>query len=182
MFPRPNFCCLCGEKIERVEWHVWTSRRFCEVCESENVPAEWLPRAAAGVLTLFGLFGVGSALRAPDPGYDIVHSPVEFARRRALETAAKEPRSDQVSASEFPSSPRAEPETAAAPKGHARESSREVDRTEADSGRYFYCGAATKKGTACTRKVKGGGRCWQHKGMEAMIPESELVIRPVNTN
>jgi len=24
------------------------------------------------------------------------------------------------------------------------------------------CGALTKKGTSCRRKVKGGGRCWQH--------------------
>lgn len=25
------------------------------------------------------------------------------------------------------------------------------------------CGAPTKKGGACQRKVSGGGRCWQHK-------------------
>lgn len=25
-----------------------------------------------------------------------------------------------------------------------------------------YCGALTKKGTPCRRKVNGGGRCWQH--------------------
>lgn len=25
------------------------------------------------------------------------------------------------------------------------------------------CGARTKKGTPCKRKVVGGGRCWQHK-------------------
>ncbi|ASZ12413.1 hypothetical protein CK934_16325 [Chitinophaga sp. MD30] len=25
-----------------------------------------------------------------------------------------------------------------------------------------YCGALTKKGTPCRRKVRGGGRCWQH--------------------
>lgn len=29
----------------------------------------------------------------------------------------------------------------------------------------YYCGAPTKKGTACKRRVKGQGlRCWQHKG------------------
>lgn len=26
-----------------------------------------------------------------------------------------------------------------------------------------YCGAPTKDGTPCKRKVKGGGYCWQHK-------------------
>jgi hypothetical protein len=43
--------------------------------------------------------------------------------------------------------------------------------------RNFFCGAATKKGTACTRKVRGGGRCWQHKGREAILPESDLEIK-----
>lgn len=29
----------------------------------------------------------------------------------------------------------------------------------------IYCGAPTKKGTACRRRVKKAGeRCWQHKG------------------
>lgn len=26
-----------------------------------------------------------------------------------------------------------------------------------------YCGAPTKKGGSCKRRVSGGGRCWQHK-------------------
>ncbi|AZZ58011.1 hypothetical protein [Riemerella anatipestifer] len=26
-----------------------------------------------------------------------------------------------------------------------------------------YCGALTKKGGSCSRKVSGGGRCWQHR-------------------
>lgn len=42
----------------------------------------------------------------------------------------------------------------------------------------FLCGARTKKGTACTRRVKEAGkRCWQHQGMPAMKdekPPSEL--------
>ncbi|KGN70145.1 hypothetical protein [Porphyromonas sp. COT-239 OH1446] len=26
-----------------------------------------------------------------------------------------------------------------------------------------YCGAPTKKGGACRRRVRGGGYCWQHR-------------------
>ncbi|WP_018674878.1 DUF3157 family protein [Riemerella columbina] len=26
-----------------------------------------------------------------------------------------------------------------------------------------YCGTPTKKGGACSRRVSGGGRCWQHR-------------------
>jgi len=33
----------------------------------------------------------------------------------------------------------------------------------------YYCGAATKKGTPCSRRVKRPGeRCWQHTGMPSM--------------
>jgi hypothetical protein len=31
------------------------------------------------------------------------------------------------------------------------------------------CGARTQKGTPCQRRVRGTGRCWQHKGMPAII-------------
>ncbi len=33
----------------------------------------------------------------------------------------------------------------------------------------FICGARTKKGTPCSRRVHEPGRCWQHKGMPSMI-------------
>src|SRR5262249_43813440 len=47
-----------------------------------------------------------------------------------------------------------------------------AEKPEAD----YYCGAETKKGTPCTRKVKGNVRCWQHQGMPAMLPPSKLVV------
>ena len=28
----------------------------------------------------------------------------------------------------------------------------------------YFCGAMTKKGTSCTRRVRVKGRCWQHTG------------------
>ena len=45
----------------------------------------------------------------------------------------------------------------------------------ADEAKY-YCGAETKKGTPCSRKVKGNVRCYQHEGMPAMLPASKLRI------
>jgi hypothetical protein len=39
------------------------------------------------------------------------------------------------------------------------------------------CGARTKKGTPCQRRVRGGvGRCWQHRGKPAILPPSKLVV------
>jgi len=39
------------------------------------------------------------------------------------------------------------------------------------------CGARTKKGTPCSRRVRGTGRCFQHRGKSAMLPASKLVVK-----
>jgi hypothetical protein len=41
----------------------------------------------------------------------------------------------------------------------------------------YICGAKTKKGTPCSRRVRGPVRCWQHKGAKAMLPVEKLVVR-----
>ena len=41
----------------------------------------------------------------------------------------------------------------------------------------YTCGARTKKGTPCSRRVHGPVRCWQHKGSQAMVPQEKLVIK-----
>ncbi|MEO6588559.1 MAG: hypothetical protein ABIP06_04450 [Pyrinomonadaceae bacterium] len=53
---------------------------------------------------------------------------------------------------------------------------RDKDIEQAKVEKVYYCGAATKKGTPCSRKVKGGGRCWQHTGQEAILPPEKLLI------
>jgi len=40
----------------------------------------------------------------------------------------------------------------------------------------YICGARTKKGTPCSRRVHGPVRCWQHKGMPAMLPQEKLRV------
>jgi hypothetical protein len=40
----------------------------------------------------------------------------------------------------------------------------------------YICGARTKKGTPCQRRVRGPERCWQHRGKPAMLPPSKLVV------
>jgi len=43
----------------------------------------------------------------------------------------------------------------------------------------YICGARTKKGTPCHRRVHAAGeRCFQHKGMAAMLPPEKLKIEP----
>lgn len=49
----------------------------------------------------------------------------------------------------------------------AHNQTKEVKQPEKDYERDILqvgtCGARTQKGTPCKRRVKGGGRCWQHK-------------------
>jgi hypothetical protein len=41
----------------------------------------------------------------------------------------------------------------------------------------YMCGARTKKGTPCSRRVHGPVRCWQHKGVAPMLPQEKLLIK-----
>ncbi|HEY6121026.1 MAG TPA: hypothetical protein VIV66_13775 [Pyrinomonadaceae bacterium] len=41
----------------------------------------------------------------------------------------------------------------------------------------YICGARTKKGTPCSRRVHGPVRCWQHKGMRPMLPIDKLLLK-----
>jgi hypothetical protein len=41
----------------------------------------------------------------------------------------------------------------------------------------YICGARTKKGTPCSRRVHGQGRCWQHKGAPSMLPQDKLLVK-----
>ncbi|HEX2270458.1 MAG TPA: hypothetical protein VHH35_13015, partial [Pyrinomonadaceae bacterium] len=45
------------------------------------------------------------------------------------------------------------------------------------SEQLYICGARTKKGKPCSRRVHGPVRCWQHKGVPAMLPAEKLTIK-----
>jgi hypothetical protein len=45
------------------------------------------------------------------------------------------------------------------------------------SEQVYTCGARTKKGTPCSRRVHGPVRCWQHKGAAAMLPAEKLMVK-----
>jgi hypothetical protein len=41
----------------------------------------------------------------------------------------------------------------------------------------YSCGARTRKGTPCSRRVHGPVRCWQHKGLKPMLPLEKLLVK-----
>ena len=140
---RPNFCCECGEKIVRLRWFLWTSRKFCDKCFGAFVKSHWLRPS----VTLLALFLFGAAIgrgcrRAPPP--------------LIIERAAT-PGAQTSSATSASSATASQPSPV-------------LEQT-------YTCGARTKKGTPCSRRVHGPVRCWQHKGAKAMMPQEKLLVK-----
>jgi hypothetical protein len=164
---KPNFCSECGSRIERSRWHLWTSRRFCSDCAPRHRKAQFLlPTVAGALLFIIGLVAGRAARPAPPP------LTVERGQLSAVSAppTKSEGRSDgAVTERDAASAPKNEPTYG--PDGTAAERPTEPDET------VSICGARTQKGTPCQRRVRGTGRCWQHKGLPAMLPPGKLVIQ-----
>jgi len=154
MLYRPHFCCHCGEKIIRAKWTPLTSRRFCDFCAVEQKQHDLLPRAAAVLMLIFGAAGITSYLGS---GKSASRGQTGGSLSTNLQVEQRKPGSNSISTNR--NAPAASNVVNSAVNTKQREPIRETS-TEA----VYYCGALTKKGTACTRRVKSEGRCWQHLG------------------
>lgn len=169
---RPNFCAECGERVARARWRWWTSRRFCGSCERRFRRK----RIVASLLLWAALFGVGFVLgrragtRTPPilvverGGANVGHVPGPAAAATGGAQQGGEADSNAGRASGSAA------ETRYGPDGTSGE--RPTDSAEVVS----MCGARTQKGTPCQRRVRGTGRCWQHRGKSAMLPPSKLLV------
>jgi len=139
---RPNFCCECGQKIVRLRWRIWTSRRFCDKCFSAFAKTHWLrPSLSLLALLLFGVLIGRGCRHAPPP--------------LIIERTAPLPHSAPSTTAAATITPQPSPVTE----------------------QVYICGARTKKGTPCSRRVHGPVRCWQHKGAPAMLPLEKLLVK-----
>jgi hypothetical protein len=158
---KPNFCAECGARVERARWRLWNSRRFCSVCARRFRRSQiFLPAIAAVALFSLGLIAGRSARPASPPL--IIERGELRAAPAPLDSKAVGESHDAGDAEDAAATPT--PETVYGPSGTATE--RPTDPDEVVS----ICGARTQKGTPCRRRVRGTGRCWQHKGMPAMLP------------
>ena len=165
---RPNFCADCGERVLRERWRAWTSRRFCPACEKRFGRA-WPRPLVVGCLIACAAFAAGRLMRPAPP-------PLTIERRELPLPAllAQPSRSSDGAAQQGPASqpaPQSQVPAQHGPDGTALE--RPTDPFEVVS----ICGARTRKGTPCSRRVRGTGRCWQHRGKPAMLPASKLIVR-----
>jgi len=139
---KPNFCAECGTKLLRLRWHFWTSRRFCEHCARRLLKAR-LTSAVLMTLALVSVGYVAGRVWRPAPPPLII-----------------ERRSDSPLGDGAPARSTLQAATTAGNTVEAQASS-PAPVEEA----VYLCGARTKKGTPCSRRVHGPVRCWQHKGI-----------------
>lgn len=175
---KPKHCCQCGEKIDRADWKPWTSRRFCQLCETELGIHDWIPRILVGIAVLFGLYGIGSYFQKSEKPFNVAPQQMAAANRK-IETM--QPKTDaQVSTGGSVQSPtqtnnsnaRTKTQTVlTAPDLKIKQPAQTVEAAE----KVYFCGAPTRKGTMCSRRVKNGGRCWQHEGQAALLPQEKLI-------
>jgi hypothetical protein len=184
MFYTPKHCCECGEKIEPGGRRMFKSRRFCEICETDFIASDWAPRVIIGLGILFGLWGIGSFLKKSDKPVNIATTPQVSVASNRNQSVPKPPVSEranvislaqnQTTSSDAVAS-RTETETGAlSQKAPAAKQNLSDESQNSAPETVYFCGAQTKKGTPCSRRVKGGGRCWQHTGQPAMLPAVKL--------
>jgi hypothetical protein len=177
MLFRPSFCCNCGENIERAEWKLWTSRRFCDLCATDFTMQEFVPKGVILLASVISVFGIVSFLsRNPERTNLAVGRTVDRPRNSPVERPPANAATGQPAQADNRAVPAANsiedrrPQTLAAlPPADP------PPPTQAEAAQPVYiCGAATKKGTPCSRRVKGNFRCWQHAGQPPMLPQSQL--------
>lgn len=172
---KPKYCCQCGEKIERADWKFWHSHRFCEFCSTEyRIYDLILP--VAGFLSLLVLFAFSGYFQKSA-------KPVNVS---LTQTAGFVSNSKKISANQnaAPTNLNIVPTTAQTDKNATLVKSPAAQTSSAKplpsenaaepAEKVDFCGAATRKGTPCSRRVRGGGRCWQHEGLTAMTTQEKL--------
>ena len=137
--PAARFCSVCGEKLKLKPAVVFFLRSYCGRCAPRLARARVLVLAIPILFLAIG-FAIGNYSKSREP-FQFVGAPIDT----AMNTAASIP-------------------TAAVPApGRGGSVARSNEVMNAPATIETICGAMTKSGRPCQRKVKSGGRCWQHK-------------------
>jgi hypothetical protein len=152
-----NFCLECGERFARKGWRALLRRGLCEQCvQTSGALASTRPIIFVAMIAVLG-FAIGRYVRPSPPPL-------------IIQRAANSPLADA------PVNPNDNPR----PSKQSNGSSSNPNFSVATANDEVYiCGARTQKGTPCRRRVHvAGERCFQHKGMAAMVPLEKLRIAP----
>jgi hypothetical protein len=157
---KPNFCAECGERVVRARWYPWTSRRFCRYCLNKSLRARFTAPVLAAVALLGAGFFAGKSMRQPSP-------PLIVQNGQGL----------TVPAQWTPNQNGRRTSVAGVTSGIENVGVPSKRNATASVEPISLCGARTKKGAMCTRRVHGAVRCWQHLGQPAILPPEKLLVK-----
>jgi hypothetical protein len=157
--PVQSFCGKCGARLNRKRWRALFGGRLCADCaRGSHRNIFFAPLGLVAVIAI-AAFSFGRYLRPSPPPL-------------IIQRAANSPLSDlPIDANDS-----AQQKSSNQPNRNS-ETITSLSN-ESASGLLYICGARTKKGTPCKRRVHTAGeRCYQHKGMPAILPIDKLVAK-----
>jgi len=131
-----RFCPSCGERLKKKAGSL-PFPSVCTRCSTRTTPARMKPIAVAAICIAIG-FVLGHYTSPREPFY-YIGTPLELGATD-IGTSTTD---SKVPAATVPPVRAEEPTLSAVAEG--------------------ICGARTRSGKPCRRKVKGGGYCWQHR-------------------
>lgn len=166
---QPKYCCQCGEKIEDVNRNIFSSPRFCALCVTDFGSSDLIRRVLTGIGSVLMVLFIGYYFQKPEKSLNVASNQLKsdvqtvksVSNERNETTQVQVGKTVQVPARQLNgASPVNQAVTAKSMDSNQKPPVKSpVEVSEATS----LCGAPTKKGTPCSRRVKGGGRCWQHE-------------------
>jgi hypothetical protein len=136
-----RFCSECGAQLRVKAIARVPVRAFCAHCSPRFNSARLMLSAALVFCTAIG-FAAGNYTKAREPFY-FIGTPVEARSNRAGHATDRD----------------------AARSSRSTEPAPQREQVVISPGTAEgICGAPTKSGRPCQRKVKDGGYCWQHRG------------------
>lgn len=139
------------------------SRKFCDLCQTELRGKDWAPKIGAAAVVLILTAFVSSFFQ-----------PVQPAKPAAEQQVARLPTPGRAAEiGNLNATPAGQLQSQNGISSNTQTKallSQQKPGVSVTTEPVYYCGAATRKGTPCSRKVKHAGeRCWQHKGMPSML-------------
>ena len=139
-----RFCSVCGERLRLRRSSVLPFRSFCPQCSPHFRRIRLILIAIPALCAAVG-FAIGHHTSVREPFY-FIGTPIQMSASRVAPPADNS--GDHLYRG---SGTLTQPEQLVISPGAAE----------------VICGARTRSGKPCQRKVKGGGYCWQHRSSQA---------------
>jgi len=162
---RHNFCAECGARLARKGWRAWIGGPICDPCKLRLGKSGPVRSMAAVAIIAIAAFALGRCLRPPPPPL-------------VVQRAANSPLSDLPTNFNATGKPATLKARSGAEAAQIDDDPSTLPSTGLSDDVIYLCGARTRKGTPCHRRVHAAGeRCYQHQGKPAILPLEKLIVK-----